>query len=155
MSVSLKGNSSRSRPGVATGTPGTNSPSSPLTGSMRQRAARITSLACALLVLGLCAESLVCSGANAPDAGCPDSGVRIYLDRHGKVTVNGKSVGLENLGGTLAAIQPRPTVVCYSRDDLQREPPAQASAVMSAIMSLRLPIGFFTDKTYRTPVQSK
>jgi hypothetical protein len=122
---------------------------------MPQMAPRTTSLACALLALGLCAASLVCFGGNAPEAGCPESGVRIYLDRHGKVTVNGRAVGLENLAGTLAAIQPRPTVVCYSRDDPQREPPAQASAVMAAIMSLRLPIGFFTDKTYKTPAQSK
>lgn len=35
------------------------------------------------------------------DRACPESGVRIYLDRHGKVTVNGKAVSLESLGGTL------------------------------------------------------
>jgi hypothetical protein len=120
---------------------------------MRQTPTYITPLACALLALSLCAESRVCFGENAMDRGCPESGVRIYLDRHGKVTVNGKAVSLESLGGTLAAIEPRPTVVCYSRDDPQREPPAQASAVMQAIIALRLPVGIFTDKAFKTPAQ--
>ena len=87
------------------------------------------------------------------DRACPESGVRIYLDRHGKVTVNGKAVSLESLGGTLAAIQPRPTVICYSRDAPQLKPPAQASVVMAAMIALRLPIGIFTDNTFKTPVQ--
>ena len=89
------------------------------------------------------------------DGSCPESGVRIYLDRHGKVKVNGKPVSLDSLAGTLAAIQPRPTVVCYSRDDPQLEPPAQAATVMQAIMALRLPVGFFTDSTFKTPVRVK
>lgn len=114
-----------------------------------------SALACAFLTLSLCAESRVCFGGSVMDRGCPESGVRIYLDRHGKVTVNGKAVSLDRLGGTLAAIQPRPTVVCYSRDDPQLEPPAQAGAVMEAIMALRLPVGFFTDSTFKTPVQVK
>ncbi len=122
---------------------------------MHQRTSRITSLAGALLALSLCAAARICVGGNAMDSACPESGVRIYLDRHGKVTVDGKAVALENLGGTLATIQPRPTVVCYSRDDPQREPPAQAGAVMAAIIALRLPIAVFTDKTYKTPVQAK
>jgi hypothetical protein len=129
--------------------------SSPLAASSRPGAARVTALAGALLALSLGAQSLVSLAGNATDSGCPEYGVRIYLDRHGKVTVNGKAVDLENLSGTLTAIQPRPTVVCYSREDPEREPPAQASAVMAAIIALRLPVGFFTDKTFKTPAQSK
>jgi hypothetical protein len=55
----------------------------------------------------------------------------------------------------ITSLQPKPTVVCYSRDDPQQEPPPQAEAVMEAIMALRLPVGFFTDATFRTPVTPK
>jgi hypothetical protein len=120
---------------------------------MRHTSIHVPPLAWALLALSLCAGSGVCFGADTIDRACPESGVRIYLDRHGKVTVNGKAVSVESLGGTLAAIQPRPTVICYSRDAPQLEPPAQASVVMAAMIALRLPIGIFTDNTFKTPVQ--
>ena len=104
------------------------------------------------LVLVLCSEWSTCLGGNAMGAGCPDSGVRIYLDGHGNVTVNGKAVRLKNLGAELAALQPRPSVVCYSRDNPQQEPPAQYEVVMKAIMAMRLPVGLFTDDTFKTPI---
>jgi hypothetical protein len=120
---------------------------------MRQIPIHVPPVAWALLALSLCAGSRVCFGGDTINRACPESGVRIYLDRHGKVTVNGKAVSVESLGGTLAAIQPRPTVICYARDAPQLEPPAQASVVMATMISLRLPIGIFTDNTFKTPVR--
>lgn len=108
-----------------------------------------------LAVLALLTLSRVSFGESAMGSGCPESGVRIYLDRHGTVTVNGGAVALEKLASVLAAIQPRPTVVCYSREDAQQEPPAQYQAVIEAIMALRLPVGLFTDNTFKTPVSMK
>jgi hypothetical protein len=120
---------------------------------MRQIPTHVSPVAWAVFALSLCAGSRVCFGGDTVDRACPESGVRIYLDKHGKVTVNGKAVSLESLGGTLAAIQPRPTVICYARDAPQLEPPAQASVVMTTMISLRLPIGIFTDNTFKTPVR--
>ena len=102
--------------------------------------------------LGSCAASLVCFGGNAPDAGCPESGVRIYLDRHGKVTVNGKVVGLENLAGTLAAIEPALRWFAIHATTLNGNLPS-GKRCNGGHHGVRLPIGFFTDKTYKTPAQ--
>ena len=86
---------------------------------------------------------------------CPDSGVRIYLDAAGVITVNGHIVPAAGLPQTLASLKPQPTEVCYSRANAQGEPPPGAMAVMEAIIALRLPVGFYPDGTFKTRVKLK
>ncbi len=107
-----------------------------------------------LSVLTLCLAPSVTLG-NAISEGCPDSGVRIYLDAAGVITVNGHVVPPADLPQALASLKPQPTEVCYSRANAQREPPPGAMAVMEAIIALRLPVGFYTDGTFKTRVKLK
>jgi hypothetical protein len=92
------------------------------------------------------------AGQTPMSRSCPDSGVRIYLHRDGSVTVNGVPVEAGKVREVVTHLVPKPTVVCYARDDPQKEPPPQAQAVVEAIIALRLPVGFFTDATFSTPV---
>jgi hypothetical protein len=85
--------------------------------------------------------------------GCPDSGVDIYLNASGVVTVNGRAVPVADLKQMLAALKPTPTEVCYSRANPEGEPPPQEKAVMDAIVGLRLPVGFYTDSTFKARVK--
>ena len=90
---------------------------------------------------------------NATSEGCPDSAVRIYVDGAGVVTVNGRVVGVADLSETLSSLKPRPTEVCYSRANAEGEPPAAVMDVIKAIMTLRVPVGFYTDKSFKTRAQ--
>jgi len=106
-------------------------------------------LALAAFLLG---APFTAAGETPMSRSCPDSGVRIYLHRDGSVTVNGAPVEAGKVREVLTHLVPKPTVVCYARDDPQKEPPPQAQAVVEAIIALRLPVGFFTDATFNTPV---
>jgi hypothetical protein len=90
---------------------------------------------------------------NATSAGCPDSAVRIYVDGVGVITVNGRVVSVADLSQTLSSLKPRPTEVCYSRASAQGEPPPEVMPVIQAIMALRVPVSFYTDKTFKTRVK--
>ena len=107
-----------------------------------------------LSVLTLCLAPSVTLG-NAMSEGCPDSGVRIYLDAAGVITVNGHVVPPADLPQALASLKPQPTEVCYSRANAQGEPPPGAMAVMEAIIALRLPVSLYTDGTFKTRVNLK
>ena len=104
--------------------------------------------------LALCLAASIAMG-DAMSEECPASGVRIYVDAAGAITVNGQVVLAANLRQSLASLKPQPTVVCYSRANAQGEPPPEAMAVMEAIIALRLPVGFYTDETFKTPVKLK
>jgi hypothetical protein len=90
---------------------------------------------------------------NATSEGCPDSAVRIYVDGGGVITVNGQVASVADLPQKLSSLKPRPTEVCYSRANAQGEPPPEVMAVIQAIMALRVPVSFYTDKTFKTRVK--
>ena len=114
-----------------------------------------------IVKLGLCAPTLALCAASSVALGdpvsdeCPASGVRIYVDASGAITVNGQVVPAADLPHALASLKPHPTEVCYSRAKQQGEPPAGAMRVMEAIVSLSLPVAFYTDGTFRTRVKLK
>jgi len=107
-----------------------------------------------LTLVALCLTSSIALG-DAMSDGCPDSGVRIYVDAAGTITVNGQIVRAADLPQALASLKPHPTEVCYSRANPEGEPPAESMAVMEAIIALRLPVGFYTDGTFKTRVKLK
>jgi hypothetical protein len=99
-------------------------------------------------LLGLCLLlSLTAAEAAAPD-GCPSTGARVFLAANGTVTLNGKVVDVSRLKSTLGDITPKPTVICYSRETPDAEPPPTMKPVLDAIISLQVPIGLYTDSTF-------
>jgi hypothetical protein len=84
---------------------------------------------------------------------CPNSGARVFLTAQGAVTLNGKGVEASTLKSALEALKPKPTVICYSRENAAGEPHPAMTVVMDAITSTRLPIGLFTDSTFKTAVK--
>ena len=85
--------------------------------------------------------------------GCPDTGARVFLTADGRVTLNGRKVESSHLAAELQALTPKPTVICYSRENPQGEPHPAMTVVLQAIMSARLPVGLFSDATFQTPVK--
>jgi hypothetical protein len=90
---------------------------------------------------------------NTTSEGCPDSAVRIYVDGAGAITVNGQVASVADLPQTLSSLKPPPTEVCYSRANAQGNPPPEVMAVIQAIMALRVPVSFYTDRTFKTRVK--
>ena len=99
-----------------------------------------------VMVLAGCAER---QASNA----CPDAGVRLYVTSNGVVTLNGETVEADGIGAALAALNPQPTVACYSRDSATAEPHPASSQVVNAIIQQRLPVTFYTDKTFTVAVK--
>jgi hypothetical protein len=91
------------------------------------------------------------SGA-APTA-CPSTGAKVFMNSAGAVTLNGKQIQASALKGALAKLSPKPTVVCYSRENPAGEPHPAMQTVLDAIISMNLPVGLFTDGTFSTPVR--
>jgi hypothetical protein len=89
----------------------------------------------------------------AMPTGCPDDGAKVFLSAHGVVTLNGRQVEASKLIDALMALSPKPTVVCYSREAPQGEPHESMKVVLDAIIAMRLPIGLFTDATFKTAVR--
>jgi hypothetical protein len=104
----------------------------------------------AVLTLG-CGEST--SGTEDPMAqGCPESGARVFFTAQGDVTLNGRRMDVSELQNALLALSPMPTVICYSRESPDAEPHPAVQTVIEAMMATQLPVGFYTDATFRTPV---
>jgi|SRR6185503_11700867 len=80
---------------------------------------------------------------------CPSSGARVYVSATGAVSLNGKRVAVTNLQRALEQLDPRPSVICYARDNPEREPHPDALAALEAVMSLRMPIALFRDATFK------
>jgi hypothetical protein len=75
------------------------------------------------------------------------------MDGVGVIAVNGQVVSVADLPQTLSSLKPRPTEVCYSRANVQGEPPPAVMAVIQAIMALHVPVSFYTDKSFKTRVK--
>jgi hypothetical protein len=90
---------------------------------------------------------------NAARAGCPDSGAKVFLTAQGAMTLNGRPLEPSQLKDALLGLSPAPTAICYSREDPAGEPHPVAQGILEAMMAVRLPIGFFTDETFQTPIR--
>jgi len=99
-----------------------------------------------------------CSRGGEPQnttAPCPATGVKVFLASDGNVVVNDKTVSSNDLKGALEQISPRPTEVCYSRDNPNSAPPPQMANVLDSIAALKVPISFYTDRTFTKRVVLK
>jgi hypothetical protein len=100
-------------------------------------------------LLGVSAMSNIAEGANSNTApGCPPSGAKVFVSSAGRVTLNGVVVAAGDLSGAIKQLNPRPTVICYARENPEREPHPQALVALEAVMSARLPIALFKDAAF-------
>lgn len=104
----------------------------------------------AALTLLACGATAQAADAAKPGA-CPASGARVWLQATGEVLLNGRPLAAPRLQDALSALQPRPTVICYARENAEDEPPPTMETVLEALMAQRLPIGLYTDDTFATP----
>lgn len=65
---------------------------------------------------------------------------KVKVDRAGAIFLNGKTVTLEELRNEFARLKEAGGTVWYFREDPQGEPPAQAMAVIQAIVDAQLPV---------------
>jgi hypothetical protein len=99
-----------------------------------------------------------CSRGDEPQTAaspCPATAVKVFLASDGNVVVNDKTVSSSDLKGVLEQISPRPTEVCYSRENPNSAPPPQMASVLDNIAALRAPIAFYTDRTFTKRVVLK
>jgi hypothetical protein len=89
----------------------------------------------------------------AASAACPTTGAKVFMNSAGVVTLNGKQIQASALKDALAKLSPKPTVICYSRENPAAEPHPSMQTVLDAIISMQLPVGLFTDGTFTTPVK--
>ena len=99
-----------------------------------------------------------CSRSDEPQtmaAPCPATGVKVFLASDGNVIVNDKTISSNDLKGALEQLSPRPTEVCYSRENPNSAPPPQMASVLDNIAALKAPISFYTDRTFTKRVVLK
>lgn len=106
-------------------------------------------IALALFTLGASGIAV----ADSPGA-CPETGATVYLKASGGVLLNGRPIEASQLKDALSALKPRPTMICYSRDNPQGDPPSNMAVVMDALIAQGLPVGLFTDASFATPASA-
>jgi len=88
--------------------------------------------------------------ASAEDAAreCPPSGARIYLLSAGTVTLNGKPVTPGGVTRAILALSPRPTEICYSRENANAAPHPNVRGVLAEVMATQHRVTLYTDGTF-------
>ncbi|MCM2313091.1 MAG: hypothetical protein NDI84_16995 [Steroidobacteraceae bacterium] len=87
--------------------------------------------------------------SGAASAACPATGAKVFMTSAGVVTLNGKQIQASSLKDALAKLSPKPTVICYSRENPVGEPHPAMQTVLDAIISMNLPVGLFTADSTR------
>jgi hypothetical protein len=106
----------------------------------------------------LLAASIIAMSTSAPEASnsaerCPESGAKVFVSAAGRVTLNGKVVSASEVGRAIERLNPQPTVICYARDNPEREPHPDALLALEAVASARLPVALFKDKAFTERVK--
>jgi hypothetical protein len=107
-------------------------------------------LASALVAGGLALGAFPAAAA-APNR-CPKTAAKVLVTALGNVTLNGAVVPVDNLAAALNALAPRPSQVCYFREKPKGEPPPAVKIAVNAIISVHLPISFYSDASFSTRV---
>ena len=109
----------------------------------------------ALLTTFVLFSGVVAANLEAAPEGCPDGGGRVFLLANGNVTLNGKPVGAGDFARRLSELKPRPSEICYSRENPTREPPPEMRTIVDAIIAMQLPVSFYTDSSFSKRVSLK
>lgn len=81
--------------------------------------------------------------------------IKIYVNKKGKIFANEKKITLTDLDQTLAMQKEKNGGVYYSRANTAGEPPAESMQVIKLVIKHKLPIRFFTDRSFTTPAKVK
>ncbi|MEO8771212.1 MAG: hypothetical protein ABI402_14050 [Ferruginibacter sp.] len=81
--------------------------------------------------------------------------IKVYVDRTGKITAGGNPTDLVSLDSAFNTLKKNKGTVYYSRDQVQGDPPAESMKVIELVAKYRLPVKFFTDKTFTQDVNFK
>ncbi|MEO6671774.1 MAG: hypothetical protein ABIN36_19980 [Ferruginibacter sp.] len=81
--------------------------------------------------------------------------VKVYVDKAGKITAGGNPTDLTSLDVAFSELKKNKGTVYYSRDQVQGDPPAESMKVIELVAKYRLPVKFFTDKTFSHAVDGK
>jgi hypothetical protein len=89
------------------------------------------------------------------DGRCPLTAVRVFFSSSGNVSLNGKPTKASDLARAINALSPRPSAICYARENPNVEPHPNVSVVLDAMVETKLPIALFPDKTYTNAMKFK
>ena len=79
--------------------------------------------------------------------------IKIYVNKNGLITANGNHIALPELDKELEELKNKNGTVYYSRDDIANNSPEESMKVMELIVKYKLPMKFYTDQTFTTPVK--
>ena len=86
---------------------------------------------------------------------CPPSAARVYLLSAGTVTLNGKPVAPGEVARAIQALSPRPTEVCYSRENSGAAPHPNVRGVLTEVMTTQLQVTLYKDGTFTRALMVK
>ena len=81
--------------------------------------------------------------------------LRVYVDSLGTITADGQIITLPDLDNKMQALKNKEGIIYYSRDNPIGDPPKESMQVMDIIVKYKLPVKFFTDKTFTQVVKLK
>jgi hypothetical protein len=81
--------------------------------------------------------------------------LRVYVDNLGAITADGQITTLPDLDKKMQELKNKEGIIYYSRDNAIGDPPKESMQVMDIIVKYKLPVKFFTDKTFTQVVKLK
>jgi len=84
-----------------------------------------------------------------------DSTIKVYVDASGKITADGIPADLTLLDSAFSQLKKAGGKVCYSRDNIQGDPPAESIKVLDLVVKYELPLQFYTDKSFTKVAEVK
>ena len=81
--------------------------------------------------------------------------IKVYVDKTGKITAGGNPTDLVSLDSAFSKLKKTKGTVYYSRDQVQGDAPAESKRIIELVAKYRLPVKFFTDKTFTQDVNFK
>ena len=79
--------------------------------------------------------------------------IKVFVDKTGQITANGILTSLNVLDSSFSKLKKSNGVVYYSRDNVEADPPEESMKVMELITKYRLPVKFYTYKTFTQAVK--
>jgi len=81
--------------------------------------------------------------------------IRVYVDSSGIISADGEMVTIMELDSAMKNLKGKNGTVYYSRDNITGAPPQESLKVMEIVVKYKLPVKFFTDKTFTEAVKVK
>lgn len=79
--------------------------------------------------------------------------IKVYVDKKGQIFADRNKIRVSELDKKLKELKEKDGIVYYSRENATGEPPVESIEVIELVIKHELPIKFYTDKTFTTPVK--